>query len=232
MERNNDVKHYFAKQCNMACLEQYLPLAKKVEYAKGENIFQKHPAQRYLVYLRKGEVERTFISAGGNEKILKVVGAKSIVGETIFFQQFSHPDDFSNNDSYYFRARKKCEAYLFSSPVVYDTLLKDELVVRCLLNWFCSRMNSLSAQIADSMVRDTHYRVCNFLYNYAYDFGQPNDQGQYVYQGKLSHYDIAKYLGINRVSVTKVLKALHDSGIIIKERHRLVILDMDYFKKM
>ena len=224
MERTNDVKHYFSKQYNMACLDQYLSLAMKVDFAKGEDIFQKYSPQHYLFYVYQGEVGRTMLTASGNEKIVKVVGERSIIGEVVFFQ--------SLNNVNYCQARKKCEIYLFPRSVVYEVLLKDEKVVQGLINWFCSRMSSLSAQITDSMVRDTHYRVCSFLYNYACDFGKIDAQGHYVYKGKLSHYDIAKYLGINRVSVTKVLKGLQEQGIIIKERDRLAILDMAYFEQM
>lgn len=68
--------------------------------------------------------------------------------------------------------------------------------------------------------------------NYVKKFGRIDEMGRYVYEGKLSHYDIAKFLGINRVSVTNVVKELQESGIIQKERARLIILNTEYMKQL
>ena len=91
---------------------------------------------------------------------------------------------------------------------------------------------SLNRQVVDGLVKDPYYRICKFLCDYVQKFGKMEENGCYVYEGKLSHYDIAKYLGINRVSVTNVMKSLQEKGIIQKERSRLVILDMEYLEQI
>ena len=93
-------------------------------------------------------------------------------------------------------------------------------------------MSALSYQVTDSLIKDPHYRICKFLLDYVKEFGVNKPNGQYEYNDKLSHYDIAKYLGMNRVSVTNVMKELQEEGIIIKERNKLVILDMEYLEQL
>lgn len=90
----------------------------------------------------------------------------------------------------------------------------------------------MNAQVTESLVKDPSYRICRFLCGYVERFGKVDEAGHHVYEGKLSHYDIAKYLGINRVSVTNVIKELQENGIIQKERNKLTILDMEYMNQL
>lgn len=44
---------------------------------------------------------------------------------------------------------------------------------------------SLSEQVVDGMSKALYYHVCKFLYGYVLSFGQ------YIFEGKLSHYMIS-----------------------------------------
>lgn len=77
------------------------------------------------------------------------------------------------------------------------------------------------------MREDTYHRVCKFIEEYVKAFGSVDENGVYSYEGKLSHYDIAKYLGVNRVSVTRAISKLQQAEILKKDRRRLVVMDME-----
>lgn len=181
-------------------------------------------SDRRLGYLRSGRAGRLITTPTGAEKYVKIVGDHSIVGEVMFFRH-SISDDC-------FEAIEDCECYWFDRATVDQVFLKDEAFVQTLIQWFCNRMLSLNTQIQDSMREDTYYRVCKFIEEYVKAFGKVDEEGIYSYEGKLSHYDIAKYLGVNRVSVTRAISKLQKTGIIKKDRRELVVLDMDYLEEL
>lgn len=208
---------YFCLEVDMSILEKYLDLSERRTYKKGQQICSIGERLYHLIYLKSGKAGRLVTAENGNEKYIKVVCEESILGEVYFFQQGSCNASFI--------AIEPCECYFFDRDTVNNVLLKDEQVVQKLIQWFCSRMTALSAQITDNMVKDPQYHVYKFLLDYAKKFGGRDNQGHWVYDGKLSHYDISKYLGINRVSVSNVIKELQDMEIIYKDRTRLIILD-------
>lgn len=71
------------------------------------------------------------------------------------------------------------------------------------------------------------YRVCKFIYKYVLEYGHRLENNRYVFYGKLSHYDISKYIGINRVSVSTVMRNLEVEGLINKTNDKLEILMLD-----
>ena len=224
-QQTNGLTAYFCQEDDMSSIEKYLHLGHKKLYKKGEQIFPIGKKITHLYYLKSGKVGRLVTAANGAEKYIKVVCDESIIGEVIFFKQ-------TDNSGGQFVAIENCECYLFDEETVYKTLLKDEQIIRDLIQWFCNRMSALNYQVTDSLVKDPYYRICKFIYDYVLEFGTRNTAGQYEFNGKLSHYDIAKYLGMNRVSVTNVMKELQEEGIILKERNRLVVLNMAYLEHL
>jgi CRP/FNR family transcriptional regulator len=222
---NRGLTAYFCQEDDMSSVEKYLHLSQKKLYKKGERIFKVGEKISHLYYLKSGKAGRLLSTSNGAEKYVKVVCDESILGEVIFFKQI----EVTAGE---FVAIEDCECYLFDENTVYKVLLKDEKIIRDLIQWFCNRMSALSYQVSDSLVKDPHYRICKFLYDYVLEFGVRNNQNQYEFNGKLSHYDISKYLGINRVSVTNVMKELQEEGIIIKERNKLIVLDMAYLEEV
>ena len=224
LEEENNLGVYFCIEDDMSSIENFLHLGIKRNIKKGDLIWSIGERIEYLYYLKKGKAGRLVTTENGTEKYFKVVCDGSILGEVVFFR---HEE---NNGK--FVAIEDCECYLFDEATVYTILLKNETVVRELIMWFCRRMQSLNNQLISSMTRDPHNRVYNFLYEYACNFGEMRREGEYVYEGKLSHYDIAKYLGMNRVLVTNVLKGLQEKNLIYKDRHRLIVFAQDYYDKI
>lgn len=226
MEQPNYLGNYFCLEDDMSSLEKYLHLGHKKLFKENERIFPVGEWVTQLCYVQSGRAGRLVSAVNGTEKMIRVVCDQSILGEVLFFTK--QPP--SNGGE--FIALEPCVCYFFDEETVWQVLLKDERVLRDLIQWFCHRMSALNRQVTDSLVKDPHYRVCKFLYDYVRQFGAKRADGTYVYKGKLSHYDISKYLGINRVSVTNVIKQLQDEGVIQKERNRLTVLDMAYLEQL
>lgn len=210
---------YFCLDDDMSAIERYLDLGERRTYQKGDALIPMGSAVDRLGYLRQGRAGRLITTASGSEKFVKIVVDHGIIGEVMFFRH-------SRSDQS-FVAIEDCECYWFDRETVDRVFLKDEAVVHALIQWFCNRMTSLNAQVLDSMREDTFHRVCTFIEDYVKTFGRIDEDGRYCFEGKLSHYDIARYLGVNRVSVTRAISRLQDAGIISKDRHQLIVHDMD-----
>lgn len=215
---------YFCLEDDMSSIENFLHLGIRKQFKKGAFLLPIGEKITYLYYLKQGRAGRLIIAANGTEKYIKVVCDQGIIVEVLFFQGSINHNQFI--------AIEDCECYLFDEDTVNKVLLKDEHIVRDLIGWFCRRMSSLNLQVEDSLIKDPHYRICKFLLDFVQEFGKQNEEGQYIYEGKLSHYDIAKYLGINRVSVTNVIKLLQEEHIIKKERQKLIILNKKYLENL
>lgn len=215
---------FFCLDDDMSTIERFLDLGERRIYKKGEALIPLNSAVDRLGYLKRGRAGRLIITAAGAEKFIKIIGDHGIVGEVMFFKQ--------QISDYSFEAIEDCECYWFDRETVDRVFLKDEAFIQALIQWFCNRMLSLNAQVQDSMREDTYHRVCKFIEEYVKAFGTVDEQRIYSYEGKLSHYDIAKYLGVNRVSVTRAISKLQETGIIKKDRRKLVVLDMTYLEEM
>ncbi len=223
-QKYNGLSLYFCLEDDMSSLEQFLDLGVRKTFKKGERILPLNKKLDHLYYLKQGKAGRLVTAVNGTEKYIKVVCDQSLIGEVVFFREGVTTDSFV--------AIEDCECYLFERSIVNSVLLKDEQFIKELIQWFCNRMSSLSYQMQDSLLKDPYYRICKFLLEYVQEFGEISEDGAYIFNGKLSHYDIAKYLGMNRVSVTNVMKQLQEEGIIIKDRTQLVILNAEYLDEL
>lgn len=223
-EKTNGLNNYFCLEDDMSTIERFLHLGEKRYYKHGERILQIGEPVTQFYYLRQGRAGRLITVANGLEKYIKVVCEQGIIGEVMFFG--------GGVNNHAFVAIEDCECYLFDKKVVNEVLLKDEQFVQDLIQWFCRRMSSLNKQVTESLIKAPYYRVCKFLLEFVQTFGKINEKGHYMYEGKLSHYDIARYIGIQRVSVTNVMKQLQAEQIIEKDRKSLVILDAEYLEQL
>lgn len=218
-EEKQRLNAYFCLDDDMSAIEPYLDLGEHRTYRKGDALIPLNSLVDRLGYLKKGRAGRLITTASGSEKYIKIVASHGIIGEVMFFKH--------SISDHSFVAIEDCECYWFDRETVDQIFLRDEAIVHSLIQWFCNRMLSLNAQVLDSMLEDTYHRVCTFIEDYVKTFGRIDEDGHPCFEGKLSHYDIARYLGINRVSVTRAISRLQEAGIIIKDRRRLVVLDMD-----
>ncbi len=223
-EHNNQINAYFCLEDDLSSIEDFLALGTHKHFKKGEHILPIGETIDHLYYLKQGKAGRLITAANGAEKYIKVVCDQGIIGEVLFFQNRVNYNSFI--------AIEDCNCYLFDKQTVEQVLLKDTQFVQQLIQWFCQRMTALNGQVTDSLIKSPYYRICKFLLEYVQEFGTLDENGRPIYEGKLSHYDIAKYLGINRVSVTNVLKQLQEEGIIHKDRQLLILLDADYLQNL
>ncbi len=73
-------------------------------------------------------------------------------------------------------------------------------------------------------IRPTHLRLWEFLGWLSRKFGRKVEQGRMI-DLRLTHQQISEATGMTRVTVTRLISKFQKSGIIVRDRQRLVVLN-------
>ena len=223
---NKEMKYFFRQDDRLLLLSDHLEKAEKVQFKKGSCIIASCQPVEHLYYLTKGIAHHSILTPQGKERIIHVLISPSLCAESLFFLNES------SDSSEQIIAKTDCTVYRFSRALTDELLAELPELNRVIINWLSTPSLNANHQVADDLVKDPRYRVCKFIYKYVLEYGHRLENNHYVFFGKLSHYDISKYIGINRVSVSTVMRNLEVEGLINKTNDKLEILDMDYFEDM
>ena len=223
---NKEMEYFFRQDDRLLLLSDYLDKAEKMQVKKGGVIIASCQPVEHLYYLTKGIAYHSILTPQGKERIIHVLIAPSLCAESLFFLSES------SDSSEQIIAKTDCTFYRFERSFVDNLLEQLPELNRVIINWLSTLSLNANHQVADDLVKDPRYRVCKFIYKYVLEYGHRLENNHYIFYGKLSHYDISKYIGINRVSVSTVMRNLEVEGLINKTNDKLEILDMDYFEDM
>ncbi|MDO4280542.1 MAG: Crp/Fnr family transcriptional regulator [Peptococcaceae bacterium] len=223
---SKEMEYFFRQDDQLLILSDYLDKAEKMQYKKGSYIIASCQPVEQLYFLAKGTAYHSILTPNGKERIIHVLIAPSLCAESLFFLGIN------SDSSEQIVAKTDCTVYCFSKAVIDELMTSRPELGRIFINWLCTLSLNAHHQVADDLVKDPRYRVCKFIYKYVLEYGHRLNNNHYIFYGKLSHYDISKYIGINRVSVSTVMRNLEVEGLIRKTNDELEILDMDYFEDM
>jgi CRP-like cAMP-binding protein len=190
--------------------DQVTLLAVRQVHPKGSLILDMEAKASGIYFIKEGQVETSLYTLHGPEKVLYCVGQGCVFGEASCFST-----GVTGEASVW--ARTPCTLYFFPKEIVEGTIAREhpELLIELIgMLGHIVRMYGISLQ--DSLSQDYFVRVCRILvYFVRWKRGpQAPDGNQVLIQSDVSQNDIAKLLGIHRVTVTKAVGRLKDLGII------------------
>lgn len=187
------------------------------EFKKGDYIIRQGEEILYLYYLVSGTCYRTTFTEKGDEIIYGIKKSnksfQSLIGVMLLYSS-----GISKNN---FIARNNCKCYKIPKDVFLN-YVKDKPDV---LNELLYMVMKEYEDLIDSFQARQEGKISNYLCNQLLKNAKE-------YQGKLlvnkdfsSQATISRFLGIHKVTVAKIIKALKDQGIIDREKNGIVILD-------
>ncbi|MEN9228154.1 MAG: global nitrogen regulator NtcA [Gloeomargarita sp. GMQP_bins_120] len=187
-------------------------------FERGKTIFfPGDPAER-IYFLIKGAVKLSRVYESGEEITVALLRENSFFGVLSFItghrsDRFYHAVAFTNTQ-------------LYSVPIEQvETLIKsDPELSLILLRGLASRILQTEMMIETLAHRDMGARLASFLLILCRDFGVPGPQGVTI-DLKLSHQAIAEAIGSTRVTVTRLLGDLRQSGIISINKKKITVHD-------
>ena len=179
--------------------------------------FPGDPAERvYLI--RRGAVRLSRVYESGEESTVALLRENSLFG--VLSLLTGHRSD----RFYHSVAFTRVEMVTAPASSVRQAIEADTSVGLLLLQGLSSRILQTETMIETLTHRDMSSRLVSFLLVLCRDFGIPSTQGITI-DLRLSHQAIAEAIGSTRVTITRLLGDLRNSGLVEIDRKKITVLD-------
>jgi CRP-like cAMP-binding protein len=188
--------------------------ARRQVYKKGQEVFSQGDPANQMFLLKAGRVKLSKISAEGNEITLDIRKAGDFLGESMLIADAAYPlTALCLEDTLICGFTKTgFEKLVLENPNIGLNVIKN---LSRRINWLTERVGSFSL----TNLEDRLYQV---LIQVARDHGVQGPRGSSI-QFPLTHEELGFLVGAHRVSITKAMKALKESGRILQEGRTLIL---------
>lgn len=182
-------------------------------YGKNEMIYMQGEYADCFYYLKSGKVRIYFSSPNGGEKTLANVEDGCILGEAAFFDGMPRVSS----------AVAMCESQIIpvSERILTARFRVDPRFAMTLLNLQARSIRLLSSQMSSITFLQANCRIARLLIQ----LREPTDSGKFSVS--LTHEEIGNIVGVSRVTVSKILNSMRNSGIIKTEYRKIVIENLN-----
>ncbi|MCK9376799.1 MAG: Crp/Fnr family transcriptional regulator [Syntrophobacterales bacterium] len=195
----------------MAALAQ---AARRKPYKKGQEVFAQGDPANQMFLIKAGRVKLSKITAEGNEITLDIRKAGDFLGESMLIEEADYPLTalcLAETLICGF-TRAGFEKLVLEHPQIGLTVIKN-LSKR--INWLTERVGSLS-------LTNLEERLYQVLTQVAREHGTESPKG-FSIQFPLTHEELGFLVGAHRVSITRAMKALKESGRLLQEGKTLIL---------
>ncbi len=182
-----------------------------------------------VYYLKEGVVEIMLNTQSGPEKVLYRVGKGCVFGEVCCFAPGA-------NEEATVKACTDCTLYFFTRETIEGVIAREHpqlLLEMIRILGHIVRMYGIL--LHDTLSLDFFARVCRFLV-YLVRFKGPDMAGRQkriVVESGVTQSDMARLLGVHRVTVTKAVRRLKEEGILERfTKRELAIADFPRLYKL
>ncbi|AET70364.1 cAMP-binding protein [Desulfosporosinus orientis DSM 765] len=206
-------KKYYMELINM-------PGISYCELKKGTTLVEQGERIDYIYYLVSGTCYRRSITEKGDELIINIKEAGDFVGSLVgVFALYTENRTLRNS----IITATRC--YCYKIPIeTFSQFVEDKPeILTELLKLFTTYYREVLFNLQARQEGKVPNSLCEFLINKA-----EIKHGKLIVPKKnSSNAEISRLIGIHRVTVAKIIKALKNKGIILKENEGIVILDKE-----
>jgi CRP/FNR family transcriptional regulator len=161
------------------------------------------PKHCYIV--KKGCIIGFEYTSGGDERVYEVMLPRSLLLEVNIFLNKPSP--------VYFKSLKPSELICVDKYTLLDQMGEDPRLVTDIIKHISYKYFVAMDQIRESKCHDTGWRFCSLLLMFADSYGVMYD-GKILIKEKVSQVLFSNFLGVNRVTVNRIIKKLTGMGLI------------------
>lgn len=187
-------------------------LRKKMK--KGDTVFMQGDPANEVFLIKGGRIKLTKVLEDGTELMLDLRKAGDFVGENMFSEEGEYPVS-----AICLEDTLTCG---FTRSQFEELVLKNPTVGLQVIKTLSERISWLTTRVGNLAVTNIEDRLYKVLCNVAKEHGEPRPQGVMI-QFPLTHEDLGFLIGTHRVTVTRAMKALKETGKIILENRRLIL---------
>jgi CRP/FNR family cyclic AMP-dependent transcriptional regulator len=177
---------------------------------------------KHSFMLRAGErSDALYIILSGRAKIVIDDGegrevTLTTIGPSEFFGEMSLIDEKPRSASV--EALESCEVLYIAKPAFMSCLKDNFDAAMLILKSVVSRLREADRKIASLALMDVHGRVARLIMDLAKD-----SNGNWVVD--TGSEEMARMVGASREMVSRVLKDMRDSGLIRRDKRKIIVLD-------
>lgn len=188
--------------------------------AAGTVFYSPEQRTEVLFILKQGRVRIFRLSPEGKALTTAILHPGTIFGEMAIIGQRMH--------DHYAEALDPCVICLMSKEDVRQMLLSDPRIAARIAETLGNRLIEMEQRLSDVIFKSVPQRIASTLL--AFDRTEQTRQrwrlGRSRHEVRLTHEQLAEFVGTYRETVTKVLNELREQGLIALQRGKIVLLDI------
>jgi CRP/FNR family transcriptional regulator, nitrogen oxide reductase regulator len=196
-------------------LQGLADLAHLMRMGAGEFFFSEGSDADNVFVLTAGRVKLTQLTAEGDQILLRFIGQGDAFGGA-----FEEP-----NDAISAEAIERSTALVWTSDTMRRVLQTEPLVAWNALRIITGRLRDLQHRYRQVITERVERRVARALLRLSSDAGRPVEGGVEI-NSAISRQDIAEMTGTTLFTVSRLMRAWEDDGLIGRGRQHLVLLDV------
>jgi CRP/FNR family cyclic AMP-dependent transcriptional regulator len=189
-----------------------LPAVQHRRYPRGSYVIRAGEETDALYIILAGKAKVLIPDDDGNEVILSVIGPNE------FFGEMGLLDDQPRSASV--ETMEPCEMLRITRSAFLACLKDNFDAALVIIRNLVKRLREADRKIESLALIDVYGRVARLLIEMA----QPVD-GQWIIEKAPPKQEIARMIGASREMVSRVVKDLHDKGVIRAEKRKIFVLD-------
>ena len=202
---------------------RHIPGAVRCELKKGDIIIDEDELVTHVYYLTSGTVKRMAVDEDGTKNVLEIktaVGSvSSIIGIYILYTS-------SRCSQLVFQAKTDCVCYKIECEKYLKWVHDQPDILEETIKFLMLEFEILSYAFKGSSKKTTAKQVCKYLLDNVETDGQ-----RYYIPKKYTTHDIACILGIHKMTLSKILRALREEMVIESNNREMVVLDYPKLQK-
>jgi CRP/FNR family cyclic AMP-dependent transcriptional regulator len=191
-------------------------------YRTGQALMHEGQIGEELMILVAGRVKITCTTAEGKEVVLAFRQPGDLLGELAVL------DDRPRSSSVV--ALEPAEALVLSASEFRAVVTSRPLIALELLRLLSRRFRDADRMRIEFAAAQTLTRVATRLVELAQQYGEPDD-GAVVIDLPISQEELAAWAGSSREAVAKALHALREMGLVVTDRRRITVSDLDGLRR-
>lgn len=196
--------------------KSFLRLAKPVELRAKEPLFHAGDAGDGCYIVRAGVLKASVIAKDGQERLLAILGAGSLIGELALI------DDEPRSATLI--ALRACRLLHLTKPAFFRLADANPLVYRQALHILAQRLRGTNDSVVAQGSVTVAGRVARAFASLAEGLGEEKPDGSIILSHRISQSDIAGMAGVARENASRAINDLMRDGVVSRSRSLYVIV--------
>lgn len=204
-------------------LEAVAAKAKRSRYGSREAVFVQGDRAQSIFLIKSGRIRISRTMENGTEIMLDIRKSGDYLGEYIL-------NDLESE--YYYPVSAWCMEDVvtcgFTRPIFEELVLKYPQIGLKVIRNMAGRIANLTERLDAMSQTNLEEKLYGVLLNVAREHGTKRNDGYYLLEMPLTHEDLGFLIGAHRVSVTRIMKRLKETGRITQDGRFLIINGYEY----